>query len=224
MTAGARPRGAIGALVSIAVALSLLVPHGPSASATAPSSTKPTVRVHAATVPAYTAALTYRETSHGRMQGATTIGIHGNGLFSAQLSPLTRAQVSVLALATGVPLVRIAAGGTYVVQRQVAGDGTITGMAVARFNASALGSVCISYTETPGVFVPGMPFVPMSGSMTVLGGTRSAAAWHLRVDFAQTALTGWYIERVQAGGWARVATGALRPMTRACRRVAAITR
>jgi hypothetical protein len=226
MASRARPRAAVVASALLAGALLLAAALGPAAqgrTGPAASRTRAAARATTARIRAYSAAVTYLETRHGHLQGAARLGIQGHGTFSLALSPLTRTQVSLLAAASGVPLLRIARGGTYTVARQIDGDGTITGTAVAKFAATSLGTVCVSYTESPGVFVPGMSFIPMSGSMTIVGGSGAAAGWRLRVSFAQTALSGWYIERVQAGGSAKVGTGAAQPMTPTCRSAARIT-
>ena len=171
----------------------------------------------------YTAKLSYDESNHGHQHGQTTVGIVGHGAFSAKLGPGAALDAALIALATGVPVNKISQGGTYVVSRQIAGNGDVSGMAVAKFKARGLGTVCLSYVETPGVYA-GAGFVPMSGSIKTVGGTGLAASWRARLGFRQNSLSGTSVEQFGASGSEHASTGAPKRMTAACKRVAALAK
>ena len=161
--------------------------------------------------------------AQGTDHGASTVGIHGHGAFSAKLSAKAAFGAAIIALATGVPVTKIAPEGTYVVQRQIAGNGVLTGLAVAKLKAHGLGTVCLSYTEKPGKFVVGSSFVPMSGKPEALGGTGQAARWRLEVSLKQTSLSGSnVVEDFGAGGSEQASTGKPRGLTAACKHLAAL--
>jgi hypothetical protein len=168
----------------------------------------------------FTAKLSYAETNHGRQVGQATIGIEGHGTFSAKLSGGAALEAAVIALASGVPVTQIAKGGSYGLQRQIAANGVVTGTAVASFKAHGLGTVCISFSATPGRFLQGASFVPMSGSFKTLGGTGAASHWRGSVAFKQTGLSGMSIENFTASGSERAATGGAKGLSAACKRVA----
>jgi hypothetical protein len=170
----------------------------------------------------FSAKLSYNETNHGMAKGQSTIGIQGKGTFSAKLSPHAALEAALMALATGVPVSKIAKGGSYTVQRNIAASGKVTGLAVLKFTLHSLGTVCISYTATPGRFVPGSSFVPVSGSFTTVGGTGSASTWKISAAFKETNVTGSAIEQLSGTGSEHASTGKARRMTAACKHVAAI--
>jgi hypothetical protein len=172
----------------------------------------------------YAAKLSYDETDPGRQRGQVTVAIEGHGTFSAKLDRGASLDAALIALATGVPVNKIAQGGSYVVSRQIAGNGDVTGMAVAKFRAHGLGSVCLGYVEKPGRYVQAIGFLPMSGSFKTLGGTGSGATWRLRVGFKQNSVSGSSVEQFGASGSERASAGAPVPMTAACRRVAALAK
>ncbi len=167
-----------------------------------------TPHAHAASQKPYTAKLSYNETNSGRQQGQATVGIVGHGTFSAKLSPAGAFDAALIAVATDAPISKIAQGGTYVVQRQIAGDGDVTGLAVTRFKARGLGTACVSYTEKPGRFVIGMSFVPMTGAIKTVGGTGAAATWKLKVSFKQNSVNGTNVESFGANGSEQAGAGA----------------
>jgi hypothetical protein len=203
-------------LLIVAVAAVLVaapVAVGPS-SAGAP-------RAHAATAGRpFTAKLSYAETNHGRQVGQATTGIEGHGTFSAKLSVGAALEAAVIALASGVPVMQIAKGGSYGVRRQTAASGVVTGTVVASFKAHGLGTVCIGFTATPGRFLQGASFVPVSGSFKTLGGTGAASHWRGSVGFKQTGLTGMSIENFTFSGSEHAATGGAKGLSAACKRVA----
>ena len=152
--------------------------------------------------------------------GQTTTGIEGKGAFSAKLGGRATISAAVIALATGVPITKLAQGGTYTVTRAISARGTITGTAVTHFKAHGLGTACVRYTETPGKYTPGAGFIPMSGTITSLGGTGAAAHWRVRVNFTQKSVSGLKTETFGGSGAEQIATGKARGMTAACKRVA----
>jgi hypothetical protein len=198
-------------LVPIAVALVVLL-----------SSAAGAKRAAVAAAKQFTSQLSYHETNSGRSQGSATIGIQGRGSFSVKLGPHAAAEAAFIALVTGVPATKIASGGTYTVQRDIAASGLVTGVVVARFKAKGLGVACVSYTEKPGKYVPGSSFVPMSGSFKTVGGVGPAAGWRVNVSFTETSVTGATIEQLGARGSEQASVGKAKPMTAACKRVAAI--
>jgi hypothetical protein len=170
----------------------------------------------------FTAKLSYTETNHGRSKGSTTVGIQGRGSFSVKLGAHAALEAAFIAVMTGVPVTKIAAGGSYTVQRDIAGSGVVTGLAVAKFKAPGLGVVCVSYTEKSGKFMPGSSFVPMSGAFKTVGGIGAASRWRVSVTFKQTTVTGSTIEQFGANGSEQASLGNAKPMTAACKHVATI--
>lgn len=170
----------------------------------------------------FSAKLSYDETNSGRSQGSAVLGIQGKGSFSVKLGAHAAVEAAFIALVTGVPVAKIATGGSYRVQRDIAASGVVTGLAVAKLKVRGLGTVCVSYTEKPGKFVPGSSFVPMSGTFTTVGGTGAAARWRVKVQFKQTSISGTTIEQFGADGSEQASVGAKRGMTAACKRVAAL--
>ena len=181
-------------------------------------------RSQSASAKAFAAHLSYKETNSGRQRGSATIGILGRGSFSAALGRSAALEAAIISLATGVPVSSIAQGGTYVVQRDIAGDGSVKGLAIAKLKAHGLGTVCLSYTEKPGKFKPGMSFVPMSGQIKTLGGSGAAARWRVDVSFRQNSVSGSQTEQFSAGGTEHASTGRAMGMSAACRRVASLVR
>jgi hypothetical protein len=179
-------------------------------------------RARAASGRQFTAKLSYNETNHGRAKGTATVGIQGRGSYSVRLRAGAALEAAFITLATGVPVTKIAQGGSYTVQRDIAGSGDITGLAVVKFKAHGLGVACLSYTAKPGKFVPGDTFVPMSGSIKVVGGSGAATHWHGSVKFNQTGVTGSTVEQLGANGSEQASIGSARHMTTACKRVAAL--
>jgi hypothetical protein len=179
-------------------------------------------RANAAVGKQFTAKVSYKETNHGQAKGPASLGIQGTGSFSARLGAHAAAAAAFLAVVTGVPLTKIAAGGSYTVQRDIAGNGVVTGLAVVRFKALGLGAVCVSYTEKPGTFTPGASFVPMSGTVKTVGGSGAAARWRVSAAFKQTNVTGSAVEQLVANGSEHASLGSPKPMTAVCKHVAAI--
>ncbi len=168
----------------------------------------------------YGGKVTYVETNHGRTVGGASLGIQGHGTFSATLGTRAALEAAIVAAATGLPVTKIAQGGSYTVQRSIAASGRITGTLVATFKARGLGTACATYIEKPGKFVPGDSFVPMSGTITAVGGTGGAARWHASVSFTQGAVSGIKVEQFSGKGSASGAIGKARSMSKACKAVA----
>lgn len=187
------------------------------------ASSVPAGAKRAAAGKAYTAKLSYTETNHGTTRGAATTGIQGKGTLSAKLGARAAVVSAFVSLATGVPVTKIAQGGAYKVRRDIAGNGVITGLVVLKLKARGLGTVCVKYTERPGRFVPGSSFVPMSGSISAVGGTGAAARWRGTVTFRQSSVSGNDArEAFGAAGAEHASLGRSRGLTAACRRVARI--
>jgi hypothetical protein len=191
---------------------------------TAIASGDATMKAHKAntTTKAYKANITYVETDHGTQNGTATVGVKGHGKFSATLRGGAALEAAVLAAVTGVPLTKIAKGGTYTVQRSFLADGSISGLAVGKFKARGLGSVCVSYTMRFGMLPPGGSFAPAIGTLTTKGGTGAAATWRVHVSFKQTGISGVSTENLAFAGSAHAGTGKPKPMSAACKRVAAL--
>lgn len=175
---------------------------------------------HAAAARKYGAKVTYKETSSGHSSGGAQVDIHGTGTFSATLSPRAALEAAVIAASTGIPVTEIVKGGTYTVERAIGKTGRITGTLVATFKARGLGTACARYVEKPGKYVVGDSFVPMSGTITTVGGVGAAARWHLTISFTQTGISGIKVEQFAAKGAESGAIGRARGMNKTCRSVA----
>jgi hypothetical protein len=62
----------------------------------------------------------------------------------------------------------------------------------------------------------------MSGSFKTAGGVGPAAGWRVNVSFTETSVTGTKVEQLGANGTEQASVGKAKPMTAACKRVAAI--
>lgn len=199
------------ALPAVAVLLALTT-SGAAGARQAGSKTKP-----------FTARVSYKQTSQGHQDGSSQVDIKGKGTFSAKLSSSAADVAALIALATGVPLKQMAQGGTYDIEFNISGHGIRSGLIVAKFKAHGLGTSCAKFTEMPGTYKPGMSFGPMNGSVTAVAGTQSAARWRIKATFKETSVSG--ISTEQFGGKGSIleaSTGSPRPLTKACKRVAAI--
>jgi hypothetical protein len=168
----------------------------------------------------FSASVSYDQTDAGKMKGKATVGIQGHGTFSAKLRGSAALDAAVIALATGVPVSKIAKGGSYKEQWNSLADGDDQGIIVANFKTHGLGSVCISYVTKHGRFVVGDSFVPASGSLTLVGGTGAAAKWRGSVTYKQNNVSGDSTERFSVTGSEHPSTGAAKGMSAACRSVA----
>jgi hypothetical protein len=168
----------------------------------------------------FRAHISYVETDHGHQQGSATVGIVGHGSFSAKLGAHAAVAEALLSLATGVPVSKVARGGTYTVQRRISSTGVGSGLAVAKFKAHGLGTLCLSFGFVPGKYTPGSSFVPVSGTLKPDGGTGSAAHWRGSLSFKQTTIGGSNTETIGVSGTLRASTAGARHMSAACRSVA----
>jgi hypothetical protein len=176
----------------------------------------------AAAAKGFKSKLTYDETNHGHPQGTATVGVQGHGSFSAKLSPHAALEAALIAMATGVPVTKIAQGGSYKVQRDFLASGGATGLAVVKFKAHGLGSLCVSFTQHAGKYVPGSSFIPSSGTLKSEGGTGAAARWRGALSYDQTSVSGSSVENFGFTGSEHASVGKAKPMSSACKRVAAI--
>ena len=202
--------GLLLALVAVAVGAAVQLASG-----------APAHRAHRASAQKkYGAKVTYVETNHGRTVGGANVGIQGHGTFSATLGTRAALEAAIIAAATGIPVTKIAQGGSYTVLRSIAANGHIAGTVVATFKARGLGTLCASYTAKPGKFVPGDSFVPVSGTFAAVGGTGAAARWHGSLSFSETGVSGVKVEQLSGKGAESGAIGKARPMTKTCKTVA----
>jgi hypothetical protein len=174
----------------------------------------------AAAAKPYRAQFSYAETNPGHTHGQTTTGIVGKGKFSGKLSMSGALEAAFITVVTGVPVSKIAEGGSYVERWTSEANGNAKGIVVARLKAHGLGTVCISYVTKHGKFVLGQNFLPGGGSFLVLGGTGAAARWHGSASYKQTNVTGNTTEQFSVTGSEHGSIGKAHHMTAACKAVA----
>jgi hypothetical protein len=177
------------------------------------------VTATAAASKAYSAKLSYVETNHGHAKGSATVGILGKGKASGKLGPHAALEAAVIALATGVPVTKIAQGVSYKVERQIAGNGDVSGLAMATFKAHGLGTLCVSITGKQGKFDPTGGFFDMTGSLKTVGGTGAARTWHGSLGFKWTTVTGSTTEQFSLDGSEHASVGKAHGLSSACKRV-----
>ncbi len=208
--------------LTLALAGTLALAAFPVASALAGSSARPAVanRAHAAAAKPYRAQLSYDQTNPGHTHGQTTTGIVGKGRFSAKLSMSGALKAAFITMVTGIPVSKIADGGSYVQRWTSEANGNDKGIVVAHLKDHGLGTVCVSYVTKHGKFVLGQDFVPASGNFQVLGGTGAAATWHGSASYKQTNITGSNTENFSVNGSEHGSVGKAHHMTAACKAVA----
>jgi hypothetical protein len=209
--------------LAIALAGTAAVAAFPVASALAGSTPRAAgaQKAHAAAADKpYRAQLSYAQTDPGHTHGQTTTGIVGKGKFSGKLSMKGALEAAVITMVTGVPVSKIAEGGSYVQRWTLEANGNDKGIVVAHLKAHGLGTVCVSYVTKHGRFVLGQDFVPASGSFQVLGGTGAAATWHGSASYKQTNIAGTSTEQFSVTGSEHGSIGKARHMTAACKAVA----
>jgi hypothetical protein len=108
-------------------------------------------------------------------------------------------------------------------EQQSDGDHGETGTVVAKFSERSLGTVCVTYSAKTGRYDMSKGYVPLTGSLAVVGGTGPAAKWSGGLTFSENDVTGASLEQLLYGGALKVTTGKARPLTAACKRVAALT-
>ena len=163
--------------------------------------------------------MSYVETNHGHPQGSATVGIVGKGKLSAKLAPHAALEAAVAALATGVPLTKIAQGLSFKVVRQIAGNGDGSGVALVTFKAHGLGTLCVSFTTKQGKLNPVGGFFNTSGSLKTVGGSGAAKSWHGGVGFKWTSVTGSTTEQFGLDGSEHASVGKAHGLSAACKRV-----
>jgi hypothetical protein len=207
-------------LFALAAVAMIVFAAGGSAAPDAHSRRAVAPRAQTAGPGGFSASVSYVQTNAGKMKGKATVGIQGHGTFSAKLRGGAALDAAVIALATGVPLNKIAKGGSYKEQWNSLADGNDQGIIVATFKTHGLGSVCISYLTKHGHFVVGDSFVPASGSFTFVGGTGAAAKWRGSATYKQNNVSGDSTERFGVTGSDHPSTGAAKGMSATCRSVA----
>lgn len=172
---------------------------------------------------AYSTTVTYTSTSNGQQSGNETIDLDGHGSFSAKLGSGAKLVAAVIATVTGVPISKIAQGGTYKVQSELVNDGG-NGIVVAHFKAHGLGTACLRYSDTGGTYNPSLGYVVVTGAIKMIGGTGDAAHWRGSASFKQNGIGGTNtLEQLLFHGAVTASTGKARGMSTACKHVAALS-
>lgn len=166
----------------------------------------------------FSAKVTYTATSNGTQRGNATDGIDGHGSFSAQLGSSARIVAAVISAATGVPYTKIADGGTYKVLSNLSGTGG-NGIVVAKFKAG-LGTACLKWADKSGAYEISLGYVPVSGKLTIVGGTGAAAKWRGSASFKQGGINGTTLEQIMFSGAIKGSSGRARPMSAQCKQLA----
>jgi hypothetical protein len=165
-----------------------------------------------------TVTLAFTQTSAGTQHGQTTVGVKGHGTFSAKLGKQAR-DVALLAAVTGIPLTKIAHGGSFAADFTIGAHGTNTGTVLAHFKSKGLGSLCFGFTARGDQFQQGDSFVPTTGTIKLLGGTGTAAHWHGGASFSLSTIGGTAMtEKLTFSGTARGTVAAqAHGLTAACK-------
>ena len=144
--------------------------------------------------------VSYRVTDEGHSVGKTTTGVVGQGAVSGKLSLDARIAASLLGAVKGIPLMRIASGGSYVVRSSVDGNGNHRGLLVMKFKPG-IGSLCVDFAVKYGKLVPGKTdYIPSTGTFATVGGTGKIARVHASGRFTQGEVTGSMIEQFLGNG------------------------
>jgi hypothetical protein len=169
--------------------------------------------------------VSYRVTDEGHSVGKTTTGVVGQGTVSGKLSLDARLAASLLGAVKGIPLTRIASGGSYVVRYDVAANGDHRGLLVMKFKPG-VGSLCVDFAVEYGKFVPGKTdYVPSTGTFATVGGTGKIAKIHASGRFKQGEVTGSMIEQFLGNGsLVSLTAGAAAPLSTNCTAVAKLTK
>jgi hypothetical protein len=140
--------------------------------------------------------------------------VGSKGHFSVKVGRAGHLMAALIAAATGLPFKKIAKGGTYIAKVNSNGKG---GIGVVTFADHALGQVCVKFTAHAAPYNPSLGYLVVSGSMTVVGGTRAAAHWKGTAKFKQTGLTG--SDTLAFSGSASGSTRKAHGLTSACKSV-----
>jgi hypothetical protein len=169
--------------------------------------------------------VSFKVTDEGRTAGQTTTGVVGQGTVSGKLSLDAKIAASLLGAVKGIPLTRIASGGSYVVRYDVEANGNHRGLLVMRFKPG-IGSLCVDFTVKYGKFVPGKTdYVPSTGTFATVGGTGKIAKIHASGRFKQGEVTGSMIEQFLGdGSLVSLAAGSAAPLSKECSAVAKLAK
>jgi hypothetical protein len=170
---------------------------------------------------AYSTTVSYTSTTNGRQSGNSTVDIQGHGTFSAKLGSGAKLVAAIVSAATGVPVSKVAEGGTYKVRSADVSDGG-NGVLVAHFKAHGLGTACLTYTAKGAPYNPSLGYVVASGTLKMVGGTGAAAHWRGSAKFTQDGIGGGSSnEQLRFRGSFNASTGSAHKPTAACKQVAA---
>jgi hypothetical protein len=199
----------------VAVGSALLVAAAPALGRTVEA------RLVSALTQGLSGSVTYGEIDHGKTSGQVTTGIVGKGKISGKLSFDAKVAATVLGAVKGVPLTRLAGGGSYVVRFDIDAKGNHKGFVVIRFASPGVGSLCLSFVATYGRFVPGTSYVPSTETFATAGGTGAIAKVRAAGKVTQGNVTGTAIEQILAHGtFGSLQSGAPVPMSAGCAAVA----
>ena len=169
--------------------------------------------------------VSYKVTDEGHSVGKATAGVVGQGAVSGKLSLDAKIAASLLGAVKGIPLARIASGGSYVVRYDVDRNGDHRGLFVMKFKPG-IGSLCVDFAVTYGKFVPGKSdYVPSTGTFATVGGTGKIAKVHASGRFKQGEVTGSMIEQFLGNGsLVSLTAGSAAPLSRDCAAVAKLAK
>jgi hypothetical protein len=165
--------------------------------------------------------VSYTVPDEGQSVGKTTTGVVGRGTVSGKLTLDARIAASLLGAVKGIPLTRIASGGSYVARYDVDANGNHRGLLVMTFKPG-IGSLCVNFAVTYGKFVPGKTdYVPSTGTFATVGGTGKIAKIHASARFKQGEVTGNMIEQFLGNGsLISLTAGSAAPLSKECAAVA----
>jgi hypothetical protein len=169
--------------------------------------------------------VSYKVTNEGQSVGKTTRGVVGQGTVSGKLSLDASIAASLLGAVKGIPLTRIASGGSYVARYDVAANGDHRGLLVMTFKPG-IGSLCLDFSVKYGKFVPGKTdYVPSTGTFATVGGTGKIAKIHASGRFKQGEVTGSMIEQFLGNGsLVSLTAGSAEPPSKECTAVASLAK
>ncbi len=166
----------------------------------------------------YTASVSHASVNDGTDgEGGAISGVEAKGTFSGKLGGASGRVARAVAAKTGISLAELAKGGSYRTKYDIAASGVLTAVAKVTLKAPRAGTVCVKITEKPGKFAAGDSFVPMTGSVTVVGGTGNAAKLHGGVTFDLKTVTGSSTEQFGVDGTAHLTSGAAKGLSAACK-------
>jgi hypothetical protein len=169
--------------------------------------------------------VSYKVINEGRSVGKKTTGVVGRGTVSGKLSLDAKIAASLVGAVKGIPLARIASGGSYVVRYDVAANGDHRGLLVMKFKPG-IGSLCVDFAVKYGKFVPGKTdYVPSTGTFATVGGTGKIAKVHALGRFKQGEVTGSLIEQFLGNGsLVSLTASSAAPLSKDCAAVARLAK